>query len=210
LCVRFVDPDRADKIHAFYNAGPKDFLLPRTPDDLKEMADKGSLFELVNDAGDVLGACYVKVDGDKGTESPAEFGGILLDESVQGQGLAGVLARAALSVFFAAEAHVFMIAHVHVENNAPRELLKKLGFTSTGKTESPPKGFPTGAMRTNAKGEVIGDVLLLQVPSLSGLANWLANYSRSVRLDHWALNGDNRAVTVQILNTLSSYPQPEY
>ncbi len=202
-----MDPERADAIHAFYSAGPKDFLLPRTPDALRTMATQGSLFELVNSDEEVLGACYVSVNRDEGTESPAEFGGILLADAVKGQGLAGVLARAALAVFFGAEQHVFMIAHVHVENQDPRLLLKNLGFGVTNIQESPPPGYDTGAMKTNDEGKVVGDVLLMHVPSLANLAAWLADYVGPVTLQHDSLS-DDKMTTVRILQDLATLPQP--
>lgn len=114
--------------------------------------------------GPIVAACLITVPEtvpDKAPE-PAEFGGLYVQERLQGNGLGSSLATFAVASYFwdndpESQSPPPLIAHIHVDNPKPRRILSKLQFRQKPGTTKVPEGIAGFEhMPKNAAGIVEG------------------------------------------------------
>lgn len=108
-------------------------IWPRTRDQLNLLAQDGLLFGArLTNSREIVGLCYLKADE---REEEWEIGGLTVVQDLQHLGIGTFLVRFAIAHALAFDAAPDddtvrrVIAYVHEENQAPRVLLDKLGFT---------------------------------------------------------------------------------
>jgi GNAT superfamily N-acetyltransferase len=152
-CIHIPDAEEETKrVSDFYLRNPSDFIFPRSQSDLEQLATDAALFA-TSVGTQVVAACYMKA---LDTGSDYELGGILVDPSARGQGLAAVTAATALASVIVMAQPDTVLAHVHELNQMPQALLSKLGLVETTRRDILSNPPPT--MRKNDRGEVVGVV----------------------------------------------------
>lgn len=118
------EPEQLAAAHDFHLKSVGEFLLPRSLVEFDKYAADGELWvAAVNH--EIIASCYVTRGDDA---HPAEFGGIILREDFKGRGLASAIGMVAIAAHYLHDPSP-LIAHVHVDNQAPLDLLqKRLGF----------------------------------------------------------------------------------
>jgi hypothetical protein len=174
------DQPLLEKVHAFHRSQVGEFLLPRTLDKFRELAERKELWVATDDQG-VAATCYVTRDDNA---QDAEFGGIIVRSDLQGScGLGtaiGTVAIAAYALHDSAEHG--LIAHVHIDNTKPLALLKdRLGFSlvegelaKITKAELEASLGHSIDMRANADGIIYGYTFRFSRTYLDELANRLS------------------------------------
>ena len=146
-------------------------IWPRTEDEIRRYCEEGSLFCVRGFDGQLVALCYSILDAEAW-----EIGGLTVDGSLQNLGIGTTLVR-----FVLAHTMVFtqpwenkqrVIAHIHEENNDPRNIFRRLGFVHVRQIAVPAGNAPE-SMRRNAKGEIVGDELEFSKDGLIQLARWL-------------------------------------
>jgi FR47-like protein len=131
-------------------------IWPRTTDQLQRYLDNGCLFGgWRSDTNDLVALVYMALE-----DTTWELGGLLVDSSVRKLGFGSILASFALAHTMVYEQPWAngqeIIAHVHEANDAPRNLLVRLGFVFDRKIEAPADA--PASMKRNAEGKVTGDL----------------------------------------------------
>ena len=164
----------AAEAFSFHSKFPDDgYIWPRTDEQIASYAEDGELFGVRNSSSqELVGICYVTFDEEK---NRWELGGLGVLDSHRRFGLGRVLTRFALSKCIAANRPWFynqdIIAHVHEFNQAPRNVLKEVGFEQNGQ-ETAPQEAPA-SMKRNAANQVVGDVFVFPKTAVRQLINAL-------------------------------------
>jgi RimJ/RimL family protein N-acetyltransferase len=176
-CFRFfqvqsTDVQRAFKFHKSI-ADANEHIWPRTETEIECYAKDGELFGIIrDDSGEFVGLCYSHLD-DKTNEW--EIGGLAVTDRFQKLHLGSFLIRFALahtiSVGDPWKYGQRIIAHVHSDNNAPRNLLNRINFEYLGTIEVPADAAPP-SMKRNPNGKLIGDEFEFKKSSVRSLYEW--------------------------------------
>lgn len=158
----------ADEIYALAFKNPEPFLRRVNEADVKMWTTDENWMCWVakgGASGSTIALCNLMIPvavQHVSTLEPAEFGALLTDPSQRGTGIGAVLATFALASYFwdtdpDSPTPIPLVAHVHVENQAPRKILRALGFEQRGRVEV--RGSRPGFehMPRDARGMVIGD-----------------------------------------------------
>lgn len=168
----------------FHRSQATEFIWPRTLNELKRLADEGSLLVArANDASTqskcIVGMCYVMEGEELEGGRRWEFGGVCVSDELRGYGLGsalGVLAISSLYLYEPPQRGERLIAHVHIDNSLPRHMLEvQLGFIQVGQETPPSEVVPPG-LRRNSKGEVVGDLYEFRISTLDKFADWLETF----------------------------------
>lgn len=198
--------------HDFHLANVGEFLLPRDIKKFDELAAAGELW-VATAGGAVVAACYVTRDQD---EADAEFGGVIVQTDHRHTGLASAIGTVAIGAYAIQDAADHrLIAHVHVDNPAPIDLLtKRLGFSDLNepiaikKTDLEAKlGYPIPSMRAGADGMIRGNTYGFSRTHLDVLADRLLTGKLAkvqVVIENQYFQGDALAVTVATLRELAA------
>lgn len=168
-------------VSEFHRSQSTEFIWPRTPDKLKELADDGSLFivhadDIVKRGKYIIGMCYL-MEGEEPEGGPRwEFGGVYVSDEFRGYGIGTALGVTAISshyLYNPPPKDERLIAHVHVDNISPRNMLAtRLGFVLVGQETPPSEVVPPG-LRRNLNGEVVGDLYEFKIPILDKFADYI-------------------------------------
>jgi len=166
------DAHRAFKFHKSI-ADTNEHIWPRTEAEIEVFADEGELFGIIQDnSGEIVGLCYSHLD-DKTNEW--EIGGLTITDKFQKLQLGSFLVRFALahtiSVGDPWKYGQRIIAHVHSDNNAPRNLLKRINFEFQRTIEVPANATPP-SMKRNPNGKLTGDEFEFKKSSVCALREW--------------------------------------
>jgi hypothetical protein len=175
--LRQVLSERAERVHEFHKENVGKYLLERDLPTFRAIIDDNALYEVADSKGDPLGISYVKgaEDGD------FEFGGVFVAEGHRSIGLADALGFAGISSQLVYAPPDNLIAHVHVANDAPRKLLKRLGFAETGKRDTLPDHIASENMLKDSAGKVVGDVFAFDFSHCVAYADWLDTFNGTVK-----------------------------
>jgi len=148
----------------------KKYIWLRNEGQIRQFSNDGEIFAVRHgNTRKIVSMCYVTLDGDS---NRWELGGLSVAEAAQNLGLGTVLVRYALARTIAEKApwlsNQEIIAHVHEENQDPRNVLKRVGFEQKGQ-EVAPATAPI-EMKRNADGKVVGDVFLFPKNGVAKLA----------------------------------------
>lgn len=173
--------DDREATYEFHRRTSGEYIWPRTDDEFRALIDEQQVFvakTAAGVAGLVAGLCYAKRDDDA---DRWEFGGVCVDNTLRGRGVAAVLGRIAISTaFLMDDPPGELIAHVHEFNHSPRHLLvTELGFLQTGEQEIPPIE-PPPSMKRNDRGQVVGDLFRFQVATLAAFADWFEQFNGTI------------------------------
>lgn len=145
-------------------------IWPRSMEEIRAYCDDGCLFGAWLDS-EMVALCYAAEDG-----SEFEIGGLAVDAAIRDIGLGTFLVRMALVQTIAYERPwkngYTIIAHVHRDNQDPRNLLARLGFVFVRTVHVPAANAPT-SMARNADGTITGDLFHFSVEGLRELERWL-------------------------------------
>lgn len=151
-------------------------IWPRNESEIQAFADDGELFGIVNqESGSFVGVCYAHLD-----ESSNEFeiGGLAVSDEHRQLHLGTFLVRFVLAHVITTQLPFHngqrLIAHVHDENNKPRNLMKLLGFRFVKKVSIPGDVAPA-TMKRDEYGNVSGDQLEFELSAVPGLYEWFEN-----------------------------------
>jgi RimJ/RimL family protein N-acetyltransferase len=147
-------------------------IWPRTEEQIKRYAESGELFAVrIASTQEFVGLCYVTLD----ETNQWEVGGVTVADEVQKFHLGSVLVRFALAHTIAYQRPWHygqkIIAHVHEDNQKPRNLLTRIGFEFAKKVEVPGDVAPA-TMKRNAEGKVCGDEFEFLPNAVVGLQGW--------------------------------------
>lgn len=170
LTICHAKQEHRDAAHAFHVEHAGEHLWARSVEHFQELIDGRNLF-IVRSADAVHGLCYVVFD-----EEESEFGGVYLDDALRGKGIAAALGRTAIASLYISASPHSLIAHVHEENDLPRDLLQRLGFEATPCQIVAPPDAPL-SMARNERGEVRGDVFRFRRSALAEFVDWFEAYS---------------------------------
>ena len=138
-------------VSEFHRNQATEFIWPRTPDELNQLADEGSL--LVARAKDtstqsecIVGMCYV-MEGEEPEDGRRwEFGGVCVSDEFRGYGIGSILGILAISSHYLYEPpykEERLIAHVHTDNVFPLHMLEEqLGFVQVCQEIPPSEVIP--------------------------------------------------------------------
>jgi RimJ/RimL family protein N-acetyltransferase len=141
FCFFQVDSTDAPRAFDFHKsiADSNEHIWPRTETEIRSYCDDGELFAIVQKHSDeFVGLCYSHLDE---STNEWEIGGLTVTDRFRKLHLGSFLVRFAL-------AHTIstgdpwkygqrIIAHVHSENNGPRDLLKRINFEHQRTIEVP-------------------------------------------------------------------------
>jgi hypothetical protein len=132
--------------------------------------------------GQLLAVCNVKVPEVKAGEpaEPGEFGGLFTDPQTRGRGVGRRMATFALGAYYwdtdpDGPNPLPMLAHVHKDNEAPRQILDLLGFRLEKAIEVPGGTPGFEHMPTNDAGVVVGDEFIFPPEKRTPLFETLAD-----------------------------------
>ena len=175
--VNSIDAQRAFEFHKSI-ADSDDHIWPRTESEIRGFAEEGELFAIVLEHScEFVGLCYSHLD-DK--TNAWEIGGLTVTANFQNLYLGSFLVRFAL-------AHTIstgdpwkygqrIIAHVHTDNQAPRNLLKRINFVFRRPVEVPADvADAVPSMKRNADGKITGDEFEFKKASVRALHRWFVN-----------------------------------
>jgi len=214
-------------VHEFHLSQATEFIWPRTPNKLNQLADEGAL--LVARASNtstqseyIVGMCYVMEGEEPEGGRRWEFGGLCVSDEFRGYGIGSALGVLAISSHYLWESTPKwerLIAHVHIDNSFPQHMLEvQLGFVQVGQETPPPEVVPPG-LRRNARGKVVGDLYEFRVSNLDKFADWLENFDDRVEgksghlitnLNLWFFREyPARATSIQQLRQLASFSKAD-
>ena len=206
------DPQTLKAAHDFHLANVGEFLLPRDIKKFDTLANAGELW-VAKMGGGIVAACYVTRDKD---DDDAEFGGVIVQTAHQHTGLASAIGTIAIGAYAVQDAAGHrLIAHVHVDNPAPIDLLtKRLGFSDLNepiaikKTDLEAKlGYAIPSMRAGTDGMIRGNTYGFSRTHLDVLADRLFTGRLAkvpVVIENQYFQGDALAVTVATLRELAA------
>jgi len=147
-------------------------LWPRSEEDFIRWASDGCLFGAWDaDANVLVAVCYSYLE-EAGQEW--EVGGLVVEPASREHGIGSVLVQFAMAhtiVFNTPyDNNQTIIAYVHEQNDAPRNLLERLGFIGDGEVEVPAERVPEGMAR-NQNGNLAGDRFAFSRAGLRKLAD---------------------------------------
>lgn len=173
------EADRAFQFHISI-AARDEHIWPRSSSQIHALAEGGFLFGARRlDTGEFVALCYALFSEDP---NQWELGGLTVAPDFQKQGIGSLLAKLTLVHTIAFNA-VFengheVISHVHAENEDPRSLLKKLGFSYKTTRKYPATSAPR-SMKRDAEGFLVGDEFVFTNAGLCILADWLDGFEGS-------------------------------
>lgn len=176
-----LDAEASSVAYAWYKAFAKDdpHIFPRGEKAYRKLLDAGQVVSAMA-SGEVVGLTYYTFDDDT---KEWELGGLMVGKIHHNKGIGSVLARVALGHLLFEEDPFgngqTVVSHVHADNQAPRNLLKKLGFEKRRSVEIPGSKLP--GLKTNDKGMVTGDELELSPDSLKNLSQWCDRWSTKLK-----------------------------
>ncbi len=170
--------ESAPLVLGFHRENQSEYIWPRTLAEFEDLIRNECLYEVSEITGEdaLVGICYLKRD-----EGPAavrdEFGGICIDDSCRGLGLASVLGLVAISDHFVWDPPPGkLISHVHEDNDLPRSMLeKRLGFVRVGREIPPCEAVPQ-SMKRNRDGQVVADLYEFERSMLLDFADWIKGF----------------------------------
>jgi ribosomal protein S18 acetylase RimI-like enzyme len=184
------NPKDVGEVHAFHLNQTTEFIWPRTPKQLEDLADNHSLFVVrMKDSGlykgHIVGMCYITEDKEIEGKRRWELGGICVSSEFRGYGIGSSLCLLAISCHYHdQEPHKRgerLIAHVHEDNPDPRNMLKQqLGFIQVDKQYYPANPKIPPNMRKNEKGELVGDIFEFKTHNLKEFADWIEMFQGQV------------------------------
>jgi hypothetical protein len=174
--LRHVLSERAERVYEFHKGNVGKYLLERDLPTFRKLIEDNALYEVADANGDPTGIAYVKGSGD----DDFEFGGIFVADGHRSVGLADALGLAGIASQLVYAPPKGLIAHVHVANDAPRKLLKRLGFAETGKRDTLPDHIASENMLRDSEGKVVGDVYAFDFGACAMYADWLERFSGEV------------------------------
>jgi Acetyltransferase (GNAT) family len=166
----------AEEAYNFHKSQSDEHIWPRTESQIVSYAEDGELFGVRRaSTREFVGLCYSTLD-----ENNWEVGGLTVSKAMRGLHLATFLVRFAVAHTIVWnspwEAGQQIIAHVHDENPAPRNLLTLVGFEFTKKVEVPGH-IPPLSMKRNEAGNVTGDEFRFSPFAVRGLLTWFDNFN---------------------------------
>jgi len=203
--VPSIDAGRAFAFHRRVIASNR-YVWPRTEDEIREFAEAGQLFGARRDeTAEFVAICYVAANED---ESELEVGGLITDESVRGLGVGTFLARLAIAYTIAFERPwdygQHLTAEVHEANNAPRTLLRRLGFEFV-ETVSILEHSAPASLRRSAGRDMMYDKFRFTQDGVTRLARWLREFDGTLGRPDVTAGLDLGLATVQeLLDALES------
>jgi hypothetical protein len=150
-------------------------IHPRVESEIIELAQSGHLFGVRRkNTNEFVGLCYVVQDS---AQSDWQLGGLTV--TIQKLGIGELLVRFAL-------AHTIVygtllqegtwvqkiIADVRKDNNAPRRLLRSLGFEHSGTDVFSHENAPAWMERNRERGNIVFDEFTFTLDGLRQLATW--------------------------------------
>jgi len=149
-------------------------IWPRREDEIQTFADNGELFGIVEDESRCfVGLCYAHLDE---PANELEVGGLTVSDKFRKLRLGTFLIRFVLAHVITTELPYSngqrLIAHVHDENDKPRNILSLLGFKFVKKVSIPGKDAPA-SMKRDANDNVPGDQFEFELSAVGGLYEWL-------------------------------------
>lgn len=212
-----------EKTHAFFLKRVGRYLLPRGISDFDRFAVNGELWIAL--AGEeVVATCYIARPEEEANESEDdstgvhEFGGIIVDPSQAGKGLASAIGTVALATH-ALHIAAPLISHVHVENKEPLVVLTKwLGFKM--RNEKPievskselEKKHGMIEMKADPDGFIRGNTFDFTVTELKTFADRLESGALAkigVNVESQYLSGTNLKESVGLLRELAAAGTPK-
>ena len=166
----------AFEFHRNY-ASKDSHIHPRIETEMAEFAQSGHLFGVRRkDTNEFVGLCYVVQDS---AESDWQLGGLTV--TIQKEGIGEFLVRFAL-------AHTIVygillqegkwvqkiMAYVRNDNNAPRRLLRSLGFENSGTDVFSYEDAPAWMERGYERGNIVFDEFTFTLDGLRQLATWFS------------------------------------
>ena len=122
--LRVAREDEATEVHRFiFGDGERPNLRSRPVEDVERIIQQRLMFVAVDQH--VVSACFV----DDADDSSVEFGGAYTEPSHRGKGIGTALHIVALThVIFMNYRQVPIVSHVVASNDAPRNVLARIGF----------------------------------------------------------------------------------
>ena len=181
--VNSTDAQRAFKFHKSI-ADTNEHIWPRTETEIEGYADEGELFGVVQDnSGEFVGLCYSHLDDGTGEW---EIGGLTITDKFQKLHIGSFLVRFVLAhTISTADPWKYgqrIIAHVHSDNNAPRNLLNRIDFEFIKTIEVPEDAAPA-SMKRNPNGKLTGDEFEFKKSSVRALHEWFTREFKSILAD---------------------------
>lgn len=149
-------------------------ILTRTKQEIAQFCYDGEAFGVRKEStGRYVGFCYVHYQEEK---REWELGGIAVPLLLQNLGLGSVLSNFALCHTVANQAPwrngQEIMAHMHEDNQKPRNMLARIGFVRTGQDVYEDHEAPR-SLKRNAEGKVVGHRFLFPKTSVGNLVTWL-------------------------------------
>ena len=173
---RFAVITSADAAQAFTfhkNVGVNNpHIWLRTDEEIKAYAEEGSLFGVWRiETQELVASTYLVLDEQT---NEWELGGLLVAKDAEKRGIPTLLVRFALG-YTVVQNQIWangqeVIAHVHEDNSAPRNIFKRLNFEFIRKVEAPASA--PASMKRNANGKVVGDKFRFTKRGLQELSRW--------------------------------------
>jgi RimJ/RimL family protein N-acetyltransferase len=186
---RFFQIDSTDAPRAFTFhksiADSNEHIWPRTEAEISSYCSEGELFGIVRDqhSDEFVGLCYSHLDD---SANEWEIGGLTVTDKFQKLHLGSFLVRFALAhTISSADPWKYgqrIIAHVHNENKAPRNLLKRINFEYLRTIEVPADAAPP-SMKRNPNGKLTGDEFEFKKSSVRALHGWFVNEFKNLLAD---------------------------
>ncbi len=149
-------------------------IWPRTEEQISEFAERGELFGVRRlSTGEFAGLCYSTLEGVEW-----EIGGLTVTEKNRHLHLGTMLVRFALAHTIATSRpwhyQQQIIAHVHEDNQNPRNLLRRIGFEFLEKVTIPGDQAPA-SMKRDENGNLSGDKFRFPQAGVAQLSAWFDN-----------------------------------
>lgn len=165
LEIRPATVAEAVEVHDFMVGRHDPYVRALALGDVVERITNGSLWMLRTMDNEPVGCCYVHVPlSAPGKADPAEFGGVYVVPEFRKRGLGDSLTTLAVALYYAENEPTSpnppeLIAHVHVANDKPRNMLKRAGFVQLETIVVPPEIEKLGFshMPHDADGAIRGD-----------------------------------------------------
>lgn len=196
-----------EKLHQFYAEQRNEHLYPRTEAELSSIADEGAMFA-VEHGDSIVAACYVKWQDEELRKR--EFGGICVGPKYLGLRISSTLSCVAIGQALVFAETSSLLANVHIDNDAPNSLLKRLGFERTPETvQLPPEGVRSPMKPSEADGSVTGCVWKFDFTACRHIAERLRGFplrigAFTVMLDLGESVGQPRAHLLDLASELEN------
>jgi GNAT superfamily N-acetyltransferase len=159
-------------------------IWPRTEDEIQKYSEEGELFGIIkSSSGEFVGLCYAHYSEE---ERAWEIGGLTVIPELRQLGLGSFIVRYALGRTIAAQDPWKygdrIIAHVHSDNQSPRNLLTTIKFVHRGKVNVPADKAPA-SMKRNPDGTITGDLFEFELGSVPSLSEWFDKEFNGLLLD---------------------------